>query len=230
MLNLKELNPLVSTRSSNIRTITILQTEELATISIASSLFTNTLESDSVVDNISDIVFSIQKLLLFRSEFIALFNYVDKFWPIYEFGVESIKIIKYNQSYCELEQIEDTLFNLSINGDIRKVGVIWETAVLVRHRGTSLESAQRINKLMGKDMPRPFSATLFSSCTGLYVLTYKGFPPPPTEAAVKLVPFVVCAAFQVFAYGAAGEKNSEQTESIADAAHDCRWWVKCQPG
>lgn len=42
-------------------------------------------------------------------------------------------------SYCELEQIKDALFNLSINGDIRKVGVIWETAVLVRHRGTSLE-------------------------------------------------------------------------------------------
>nr|AKC58546.1 odorant receptor 11 [Anomala corpulenta] len=317
MLNLKGLNPLISTRSSNTRAITFLLTEVLATITVASSLFTKTLEADSVVDNISGIVFSIQTIckevtmLLCRDEFVALLNYVEEFWPVNEFGIESgtnirniqkstskaLKIFRclllmctviiisepffaegrqfpvswidisciqtslicygviygflcgctiglviflslidglffnlLSYGYCELEQVKYALFNLSIDGDVRgdQVETLREIAVLVRHHVTSLEYVQRVKKLMSKVMLYQFSSSLFTLCTGLYVLTYQGFP-PSVEAAVKFVPFVACAAFQIFAYCVAGQKISEQTESIANAAYECRWWFKHQP-
>nr|QBB72971.1 odorant receptor [Protaetia brevitarsis] len=91
-LGIVGLNPLAHTKASDIKAVVILTLEVLLTFSIAASFSINLSEPYAIIENFTGFAPAVQivyrkiMLLMHRSDFRDIINYLDYFWSINAFG------------------------------------------------------------------------------------------------------------------------------------------------
>nr|AVH87260.1 odorant receptor 19 [Holotrichia parallela] len=145
-------------------------------------------------------------------------------------GFDSLFFILLSYGYCELEQVKyaflDLNVNLSVNGD--EIEVLQKIGILVRQHDRVLIFLRKVNKLFTNLLLCQFLTSVTCLCTGLFLLTAKGFPPSLT-LILRYVPYIFTALSQICIYCTAGQIIGDQSESVANAAFETYWWTKRQP-